>query len=391
MHIAVLGAGPAGAWASVLLARRGHSVTLIDAQAPWEKPCGGGITAKALSHFEVFTSDLPRKNIDQITIYFGDENSVTVTPAKPIAVLSRRELGKYLLDAAENAGVSILKSRVNHIERIVVGGWRLSSRETSLQSDFLIGADGATSLVRRTVATALQPEELAVTLGYLIPGSGPSQMKVYFVPGLEGYIWSFPRPNHISYGLITRSEPAWTARAKTLLSNFIVADLGPDPLKHAEFFSAPVPCLSPNSWKANRISGDRWALIGDAAGLVDPITGEGIHYALKSAELVSETIDKPDEYASRINGEIGQELARAAGMYRRFYRGRFLGADFCKRTVQISRRSRTVRSILGNLITGNQSYLTLKKHLVFSIPSIGIDLVTGRSEPPRLREEGQHQ
>src|SRR6266516_2670858 len=113
MHIAVLGAGPAGAWASVLLDRRGHSVTLIDAQAPWEKPCGGGVTAKALSHFDIFTSDLPSKNIDRITIYFGDKDSVTVTPAKPIAVLSRRELGKYLLDAAENAGVSILKSRGN--------------------------------------------------------------------------------------------------------------------------------------------------------------------------------------------------------------------------------------------------------------------------------------
>src|SRR5881628_3640699 len=88
MHIAVVGAGPAGAWAAILLARRGHFVTLIDPQAPWEKPCGGGVTAKALSQFGIFTSDLPRKNIDQITIYFGDTNSVTVTPHKPLAVLS---------------------------------------------------------------------------------------------------------------------------------------------------------------------------------------------------------------------------------------------------------------------------------------------------------------
>src|SRR2546425_12971185 len=154
MHIAVLGAGPAGAWASVLLARRGHSVTLIDAQAPWDKPCGGGVTAKALSHFEIFTSDLPRKNIDRITIYFGDKNSVTVTPAKPIAVLSRRELGKYLLDAAGKAGVSVIKSRVTQIQARS-HGWQLYTRDSVLQSDFLIGADGATSLVRRTVGTAL--------------------------------------------------------------------------------------------------------------------------------------------------------------------------------------------------------------------------------------------
>src|SRR5215470_10159644 len=101
MQIAVVGAGPAGAWVSSLLARRGHSVTLVDSQAPWEKPCGGGVTAKALSSFGIFDSDLPRNNIDRITIYFGDSRSVTVTPREPVAVLSRRELGKYLISAAE--------------------------------------------------------------------------------------------------------------------------------------------------------------------------------------------------------------------------------------------------------------------------------------------------
>jgi flavin-dependent dehydrogenase len=203
-------------------------------------------------------------------------------------------------------------------------------------------------------------------------------MKIYFVPGFEGYIWSFPRPNHISYGLITRSEPGWAGRAKSLLSNFIIADLGSDVLEHAEFYSAPVPCLGPRSWKNNQISGRHWALVGDAAGLVDPITGEGIYYAFKSAQILAETIERPDEYASRVATEIGRELARSARMYKRFYRGRFLGGDFRKRTVQFSLRSRTLRSLLGNLILGNQSYLTLKKKLLLSIPSVGIDLITGR-------------
>src|SRR5438045_1431663 len=283
MQIAVVGAGPAGTWASILLARRGHAVTLIDPQAPWEKPCGGGVTTKALSGFGIFESDLPRTNIDRITIYFGDENSVNVTPKEPIAVLSRRELSKYLMEEAGKSGVSILKSRVTQIEP-VGRGWRVSTRDSSVQSDYLIGADGATSLVRRTVSTGIQPEDLCVTLGYFIPGNFQPQMKIYFVRGFEGYIWSFPRPNHTSFGLITRSEPGWTSRAKTLLSNFIIADLGADVLEHAEFYSAPVPCLGPRSWQRNQISGPGWALVGDAAGLADPITGEGIYYAFKSAE-----------------------------------------------------------------------------------------------------------
>src|SRR5215468_3442548 len=101
MNITVVGAGPAGAWAATLLARRGHLVTLVDPQAPWEKPCGGGVTAKALSSFGIFESDLPRNHIDRITIYFGDSRSVTVAPKEPLAVVSRRELGSYLMKEAQ--------------------------------------------------------------------------------------------------------------------------------------------------------------------------------------------------------------------------------------------------------------------------------------------------
>jgi geranylgeranyl reductase family protein len=378
MHIAVVGAGPAGVWAATLLARLGHSVTVIDSQAPWEKPCGGGVTAKALSTFGIFESDLPRTNIDGITIYFGDSRSVTVTPQEPVAVVSRRELAQYLMAEAEKAGVFFQKSRVTAIARTSTG-WHLTTRDTALQSDFLIGADGATSLVRRSVSTGLGPEDLSVTLGYFIPGQFPAHMKIYFVPAFEGYIWSFPRPTHTSYGLITRSQPGWTGRARMLLANFIAADLGAEVMEQAEFYSAPVPCLGPRSWEKNQISGDRWALVGDAAGLVDPITGEGIYYAFKSAEILADTFGRSQQYRERIDTEIGIELFRAARMYKRFYRGRFLGGDFKKRTIQFAHRSRTLKGILGNLISGNQSYVTLKKKLLFSIPSVSLDLILRRS------------
>src|SRR5262249_5919472 len=140
----------------------------------------------------------------------------------------------------------------------------------------------------------------------------PPHMKIFFVPALEGYIWSFPRPGHISYGLITRSGPAWTVRAKTLLANFILADLGPEAMTGAEPYSALVPCLRPKSWPGNSVEGDRWALVGDAAGLTDPITGEGIHFAIQSAEALARTIDTPGKYAKVVWEEMGRELARAS-------------------------------------------------------------------------------
>ena len=377
MQIAIVGAGPAGLWSSILLARRGHTVTLIDSLAPWEKPCGGGITTKALMNTEIFSPKFPKKQIERISIFFGDEASVTLQPEEPLAVVSRRDLAKHLLDEALSAGVNFVKDRVGHIQAKGTR-WVLTARQNELHAEFLIGADGATSLVRRAVGKALRPEDLCVTLGYFIPGDSPAHMKIFFVPDLEGYIWSFPRPGHISYGLITRSGPGWTTRAKSLLSNFLIADLGPVVLEQAEFYSAPVPCLGPRSWRENRIEGDRWALLGDAAGLADPITGEGIHYALNSAEILADSIGQPGKYAKQVWNDMGRELARASRMHRTFYTGRFLTGDFRKRTIQLSNRSRTLKAILGNLIAGNQPYLSLKKKLFFSAPAIGWEVLVNR-------------
>jgi geranylgeranyl reductase family protein len=377
MEIAVVGGGPGGCWSAILLAKLGHTVTLIDPQAPWEKPCGGGITTKAIHHFKIFGGNLPAKNVEKITVFFGDTTSVSVTPKLPLVVLSRKELAQHLLTLAAEAGVRLLHDRVTQINTHGKR-WRIKTKESSLDADFLIGADGATSFVRRSVGTPLPPEDLCITLGYFIPTDIPGTMKIFFVPHLEGYIWSFPRPTHISYGLITRSGPGRTAKAKELLSNFVLADLGAEVMENAEFYSAPVPCLRPKSWPKNVIAGDRWALVGDAAGLVDPITGEGIYFALRSAELLAQNIERTSEYAKSVQNEIGKELARAARMYPRFYNGRFLGADFRKRTIQMARHSRTIRQILGNLVAGNQPYIGLKKKLLFSIPSVGWDLVSRR-------------
>lgn len=378
MEIAVVGGGPGGSWAAILLAKRGHKVTLLDPQAPWEKPCGGGVTSRALEQFDIFSGNLPRKSIEEVTVFFGDTNSVTFKPDTPLVVVSRKELGEFLLDEASRCGIRVLHERATEIRR-TTDRWRVATKSSSFETDFVVGADGATSFVRRTLGTALPPQDLCITLGYYIPGDVPPTMKIFFVQSFEGYIWSFPRPNHISYGLISRSGPGRTARAKELLANFIVADLGPEAMEDATFYSAPVPCLTPASWKKNVIAGEHWALIGDAAGLTDPITGEGIYFAFRSAEILAETIDRPAEYSKAIWQGIGRDLAQASRMYRRFYSGQFLGADFRKRTIQLARRSRTIRQIMKNLISGNQPYRDLKKKLFFSAPGVAWDLVSGRT------------
>ncbi len=374
MQIAVIGSGPSGCLVARLLALEGHDTTLIDAQGPWEKPCGGGLTARALELTGSLQNELPRQAIDRISVSFGDETSVTLKPDSPLAVLSRKQLGISLLAAAEAGGVHFAKGRVTSLDR-TPSGWMIHTRRSVFEADFVVGADGATSFVRRSVSTPFSSNDLSVTLGYFIPGETGSHMKIFFLRSLEGYIWSFPRPDHLSYGLITRAEPGWTSRGKAMLSNFIEADLGSDVMLRAEFYSAPVPCLDPRSWADNTVAGDGWALIGDAAGLVDPITGEGIYYAFRSAQILANTLPDAAGYSEALKADCFVELERASRMYHRFYRGRFAGGNFRKRLVQFARRSPTIRTVLGGLIAGSQPYVGLKKRLAWSAPRVALDMV----------------
>jgi geranylgeranyl reductase family protein len=385
MKIAIVGAGPAGCRAAALLAEEGHEVRLFDSNGPWEKPCGGGLTSRALDLEGAIGAQVPRQRIEQITVQYGDAPEVCLTPPGPLAVVSRKELGERLLDAAVSAGTTFVRTRVKQIERRG-SEWHLETTQPETQSGFapnlLIGADGATSLIRRQVSRPLDGDDLSVTLGYHVRGGMGSHMKIFFVPGLEGYIWSFPRPDHVSYGLITRPGPNWSSRGKALLKNYIVADLGPEVMEDAHFYSAHVPRLRPGAWARNPVHGDGWALLGDAAGLVDPITGEGIYYALRSAELLTQCLPDLGAYSNRVRTECMDDLERASRLYDRFYSGRFLGRSFRQRMVQLARRSPTIRACLGDLIAGRQGYRGLRRKLLWSAPRVGFETLMGVTAPP---------
>jgi flavin-dependent dehydrogenase len=108
-------------------------------------------------------------------------------------------------------------------------------------------------------------------------------------------------------------------------------------------------------------------LLGDAAGFADPVTGEGIYYALRSAELFAEAYlnELPQSYENRWREDFGAELRRAAQMRPRFY-GNFWGAPFTERMIEFARGHRGVKRVLGDLVAGEQGYVDLKKKLVKS-------------------------
>jgi flavin-dependent dehydrogenase len=137
--------------------------------------------------------------------------------------------------------------------------------------------------------------------------------------------------------------------------------------KTAQRYAARIPGLAPRTWDTRRACGDGWALLGDAAGFADPVTGEGIYYALRSAEIFAAAYlaGYPLDYEARWRHDFGRELQRASQMRQRFY-GNFWGAPFTDRMIDFARGHRGIRKVLGELVAGDQGYTDLKRKLARS-------------------------
>ena len=130
-----------------------------------------------------------------------------------------------------------------------------------------------------------------------------------------------------------------------------------------EPYGWPIPSLGPDDLERQQPAGPRWLLAGDAAGLVDAITREGIFFALLSGRYAAEALAQggrgPAEYTARLRAEIYPELARAARLKTGFFRGAFTAL-----LVDALARSRPVRDVMADLVAGRQSYASLKRRLL---------------------------
>ena len=189
--VAVLGGGPAGAFAAERLSEAGLKTILFDEKLAWEKPCGGGLTYKAYSEYPfLLENSRPKKIVHQTVIGAPKSGEARMDLAHPVVIYSRLELNRMLLERAERAGASIEKTRVMGIER-KDRGWRLKTRHGVAEADYCIIATGARNPLRE-VGTEWSAADTMSALGYYVPAS-QERIDIQFLPRLEGYIWVFPR------------------------------------------------------------------------------------------------------------------------------------------------------------------------------------------------------
>jgi flavin-dependent dehydrogenase len=374
VKIAVVGGGPGGSLLAWHLARDGARVTVFDASHPREKPCGGGLTGRALALLppEPSGDPLPARRVHTCRLESNDGMGVEVDLRAPIAIAARRELDAWLLRRAVEAGAVHRPQRV--VEVGPDGALRTAGGARE-QADLIVGADGAGSLVRRTFLGPLPRERLMIALGWYAPGDGP--MLVRFAPApLAGYLWLFPRRDHVGVGICAPLAQVPTARLWTALEREVArsfpALLDPEARRYAH--TIPSPTADPAALLS--IAGPRWALVGDAAGLADPITGEGIAPALASAALLAAALREdgsPLRYPARVAAGFGRELLRAAALHARFYT-----PGFTSRMVRYAARSRSIARVLEGLVLGDQGYVGLRRRLLRAAPALAASTVRAR-------------
>jgi len=362
MHdIAIVGGGPAGALCGERLASAGFRVSIFDEHLAWEKPCGGGLTQKALRAYPFLSEGpQPKKTVSACELVSSSGQRALLALDRPIVIYSRKVLNGLLLDRAAAAGCQVVRARVTQVDTSG-RGVRLTAGGHEIHADFVVLAAGARNpLLPGT--TPLKQQDLELTVGYFVPVSS-DRIIVKFPSRFAGYIWSFPRSDHLSVGICGRLTPGGTRVMKEHLHRFL--DDEQIPWAGAPFYSHVLPSPQVDTLRRRRVVGRNWGLVGDAAAWVDPLTGEGLHYALRSGHLLADALveDQPDSYPARVRREFAADFEFAVHAARRLFTGTFMGGAVTTRMIQFVRRSPAFCSLMRDLFSGSQDYRTLKRRL----------------------------
>jgi len=312
-EVLIVGGGPAGAATAIRLARRGRDVLLVERAATWQWRACGVFTSP------VTVDELRRVGVDEVTLdqvarrlpamrvetprgtrfrlMYGDDGSL----AAAAVGLDRSALDPHLLDLARGAGAEV---RTGVAAREIRQGQASLSDGGVVRARVIVGADGLRSTVARDAGVVRRPrlgDRPALTFHVAEPESpplAPRDARMVVFDG--GYVGLAPVPgSRVNVGIVLasavwrerlRSEGA-AATAAAVMGLIPMADEDPVPWAAPEHCDA-IEGASPVAARVAARSGRDWLLVGDAAGFLDPFTGEGLHRALRSAELAAVAIDR---------------------------------------------------------------------------------------------------
>jgi geranylgeranyl reductase family protein len=319
--VIVVGAGPAGCAAAFDLSTSGRRVLLLDkCEFPRSKACAGGLTMKTVKALRYSVEPVTRQVIRRIVLEKNGENSTLVKTREPICVMTvRAEFDAYCVKKTIEAGATF--RRIGGLKQIepVGADVRLETDTGVLKARFLIGADGVHSQVRRLLGLGSTAGGFALE-GQVPLQRGPLDLTFDFGAIRNGYGWIFPKGDHLNMGMGFYGDAGSEKLNRERLMGYVRQRLGTDAVDHVVG-----QYLAVGGWDMPCAKG-KVLLAGDAAGLVDPLTAEGIYSAVASGQAAAKAVE--EEWAGKTTAaeayhrglkELRDTLAFSARAARAFY------------------------------------------------------------------------
>lgn len=333
--VVIVGAGPAGSTAAKYLAEKGIPVVLIDkAMFPRDKPCGGGLPTRVQKRFPYIRPFIDSISYGSITYSSSLRYKLDFIREKPLLLnVLRKDFDDGLVNLAMKAGAVFLGGKtvmdVSITQKCV--SVLLDDGQT-IETEVVIGCDGTRSVVADKTHLSKKLEVLCIALVQEQPLT-PEQLDTYFtkkrlvhlfikVQGIAGYGWLFPKKNCVNIGIGEFQSALPKSKQKIPLKETYEAFIAA--LKEKGFLPEDFPVENLKGailpiFPLDNTYGDRVVLCGDAAGFINPITGEGIYYAMASGQIAATVItdglkvkDLSKQYLSRYqelwNKDFGEDL-----------------------------------------------------------------------------------
>jgi geranylgeranyl reductase family protein len=345
----VAGAGPAGSSTAIHLARAGARVLLVDkARFPRDKPCGGGLTGRALKHIPLDPSPVVEREVDRFELRLRYGRRFVRGHDEPLILMTqRRRLDALLADEAVREGAELRDGvAVGEIE-LGEGGVRARVGGEGVRADVLVGADGANGVVARSAGlgaeivrgVAIEGNIALEALGQDLERTAVIELAV--VPG--GYGWVFPKGDHANLGV-----GGWGSEGPRLRDHLARLarqhGVAPDGLTDVRGHRLPMRRLGTPA------GAGRVILVGDAAGLVDPLSGDGMYEAFVSARLAADAIVAGDlaGYTAALSAALDRHAAASWAAKRAF--------DRYPRVVFAAARAPGVFDVVAGLLCGDVAH-----------------------------------
>jgi len=337
VDVLVVGAGPAGIAAALTAQEHGLRTLVVDkATFPRDKTCGDGLTARALRVLERLGVEVPMLDgalrVDETILVSPSGRHVTLPmPDGGVhsAVVPRRALDAALVAHASTRGVEIREGTA--LTGLTADGATLRARigDVDVGARHVVAADGHWSAVRRLRTTEAAAPDLGTWHAfrqYFTDVDDARQWVLFEEDLLPGYAWIFPLPGgraNVGFGVL-RGPGITGKHLKSVWADLVArpavrAVLGPRAKPEDTHRAWPIPA----AFDAARLTDERILYVGDAAGVVDPMTGEGIAQALDTGVLAAESIARGGDvdrvarrYSRAVEESLGRDLRFAAALQR---------------------------------------------------------------------------